>query len=45
MIAGSLAVVMPETHKKELPVTLDEGERFGIEPMDEGNNDESKSLK
>lgn len=27
---------LPETHKKHLPTTLEEGERFGTEDADDG---------
>ena len=31
VFAGLLMTIMPETHKKVLPTTLDEGESFGSE--------------
>jgi len=42
MIAGSLTTALPETHKKQLPTTLEEGERFGNES---DIDDENKVLQ
>lgn len=42
MIAAFLIILLPETHKKHLPRTLEEGEKFGSEEA--STNDEKKLL-
>ena len=37
MFAGLLMAFMPETHKKVLPTTLDEGESFGSEKSEQSS--------
>lgn len=45
VVAGLLMFVLPETHRKVLPTTLDEGEKFGVAVEDAHNDDETKNLK
>ena len=46
VVAGLLMFVLPETHRKVLPTTLDEGEKFGITETEDLKltEDETKKL-
>ena len=35
ILAASLMIFLPETHKKVLPTTLEEGEVFGLEEKED----------
>ena len=42
VVAGCLMFLLPETHKKQLPTTLEEGERFGTEMREPKLEEEEK---